>query len=311
MDRDTLHRFFAGNASIQEGLSIKQWMESSEDNKRIFLQERRLFDALLLHDERQIRKPVRNFQFRKLAIECMKVAAVALFTLIVYSLYPNVPWNEEETKMYTVSVPAGQRTQLTLPDGTVVWLNARTTLSYPTHFNRQRRTVSLQGEAYFEVAKDVKKPFVVQTQQYNIEVLGTKFDVEAYPDSKSFETTLMEGSVKVSSTQNPGQSFMLKPHEKVYLKDGRLTATQVSDFSSYRWKEGLICFKETPFEHVMEEFEKYYEKQIVIQNKDVQAYSYTGKFRQADGIDYALKVLQQDIHFHYKKDDENQKIYIY
>ena len=105
--------------------------------------------------------------------------------------------------MYTVSVPAGQRTHLTLPDGTTVWLNARTTLSYPTSFNSNERTVFLQGEAYFEVSKNRHKPFIVQTQQYNIEVLGTKFDVEAYPDSKNFETTLMQGSVKVSSPQNP------------------------------------------------------------------------------------------------------------
>ena len=237
MNRDTLHRFFAGKLSMQEGLSIKQWMESSKENERIFLKERRLFDALLLHDEHKQMQPARSFQLRKLALECMKVAAVALLTLACYGLYQNMQWNNEEVKMYTVSVPAGQRTHLTLPDGTTVWLNARTTLSYPTSFNSNERTVFLQGEAYFEVSKNRHKPFIVQTQQYNIEVLGTKFDVEAYPDSKNFETTLMQGSVKVSSPQNPEQSLTLKPNEKVFLKDGVLTSTQVSDFSSYRWKE--------------------------------------------------------------------------
>lgn len=310
MNRDTLHRFFAGKLSMQEGLSIKQWMESSKENERIFLQERRLFDALLLHDEHKQMQPARNFQLRKLALECMKVAAVALLTLACYGLYQNMQWNNEEVKMYTVSVPAGQRTHLTLPDGTTVWLNARTTFSYPTSFNSNERTVFLQGEAYFEVSKNLHKPFIVQTQQYNIEVLGTKFDVEAYPDSKNFETTLMQGSVKVSSPQNPEQSLTLKPNEKVFLKDGVLTSTQVSDFSSYRWKEGLICFKNIPFEYVMEEFEKYYGMKIVVKNKSVHSYSYTGKFRQTDGIDYALNVLQRDIYFKYEKDTENQIIYI-
>ena len=108
MNRDTLHRFFAGKLSMQEGLSIKQWMESSKENERIFLKERRLFDALLLHDEHKQMQPARSFQLRKLALECMKVAAVALLTLACYGLYQNMQWNNEEVKMYTVSVPAGQ-----------------------------------------------------------------------------------------------------------------------------------------------------------------------------------------------------------
>lgn len=310
MDRNILHRFFAGEASVQEGLSVKRWMEHSEENERIFLQERRLFDALMLHDEQEQIKPTRKLRVRTLMTEVIKVAAVALLAIACYGLYQNAQSEKKDTMMYMVSVPAGQRTHLILPDGSKVWLNARTTLQYPASFNRNERKVSLQGEAYFEVAKNTQKPFVVQTTKYNVEVLGTKFNVEAYPNTTEFEATLMQGKVKVSSQENPKESITLNPNEKACLKDGVLKTVYVNDFSSYRWKEGLICFKNTPFKSIMEEFEKYYGIQIVIQNKSILPYSYNGKFRQADGIDYALSILQRDIHFSYEKDSEKQIIYI-
>ena len=168
----------------------------------------------------------------------------------------------------------------------------------------------LDGEAYFEVAKDKTKPFIVQTNKYNVEVLGTKFDVNAYSETGEFETTLMSGSVRVASTSDPAQKLTLKPNNKVYLQDGELHVSVVDDFNPYRWKEGLICFKNESFTSIMKDFEKYYGLTIQVRNKEVLKYVYTGKFRQTDGIDYALRVLQKDIKFSYQRDDENQIIYI-
>ncbi len=210
----------------------------------------------------------------------------------------------------TISVPAGQRINMTLTDGTNVWLNARTSLTYPVKFSKKNRQVILDGEAYFEVAKDKTKPFIVQTNKYNVEVLGTKFDVNAYSETGEFETTLMSGSVRVASTSDPAQKLTLKPNNKVYLQDGELHVSVVDDFNPYRWKEGLICFKNESFTSIMKDFEKYYGLTIQVRNKEVLKYVYTGKFRQTDGIDYALRVLQKDIKFSYQRDDENQIIYI-
>ena len=100
--------------------------------------------------------------------------------------------------MQTITVPAGQRINITLVDGTNVWLNARTSLSYPVKFGKNNRQVVLDGEAYFDVTKDKSKPFIVQTDNYNVEVLGTQFDVNAYSETGEFETTLMSGSLKVA-----------------------------------------------------------------------------------------------------------------
>ena len=211
--------------------------------------------------------------------------------------------------LQTITVPAGQRINITLADGTNVWLNARTTIQYPITFNEKERLVKLDGEAYFNVTKDKSKPFIVQTDNYNVEVLGTQFDVNAYSETGEFETTLMSGSVKVASASDSTQKI-LKPNNKVFLQDGKLHVTAVDDYNPYRWKEGLICFKNETFTSIMKDFEKYYGLTIQVKNKNVFKYVYTGKFRQTDGIDYALRVLQKDIKFTYQRDDENQIIYI-
>ena len=119
--------------------------------------------------------------------------------------------------LQTITVPAGQRINITLADGTNVWLNARTTIQYPITFNEKERLVKLDGEAYFDVTKDKNKPFIVQTNNYNVEVLGTKFDVDSYSETEIFETTLMEGSVRISSLTDANESLMLTPNNKAYL----------------------------------------------------------------------------------------------
>ena len=301
MEKEKLHRFFAGTTSIQEGMDIRAWMEASEENKRIFYKERKLFDALMVHDDQTTNNCISTKRIPKIIRQWLKIASVIILTLTINYLYQKYKSENEVIAMNTVSVPAGQRTNITLPDGTNVWLNARTTLQYPVTFSQKQRTVFLKGEAYFDVTKKKKTPFIVRTDKYDIEVLGTQFDVDAYPDQTAFETTLMKGSVKVTSQYFPEQTITLKPHHKAYVKDGQLAVTKVNDFTPYRWKEGLICFKDEPFQTIMEDFEKYYGIRIIINNKKVLKYSYNGKFRQADGIDYALRVLQRDIHFKYER----------
>src|SRR5699024_8238423 len=140
---------------------------------------------------------------------------------------------------------------------------------------------------------------------------STKFNVEGYSDKDDFEVTLMEGSVRVASRIGLGDTLMLKPDSKACLqKDGRLKVITVDDYNPYRWKEGLICFRNESFLSIMSDLEKYFGVSIVVENKNVLKYYFTGKFRQADGIDYALRVLQRDIRFKYERDDENQIIYI-
>jgi ferric-dicitrate binding protein FerR (iron transport regulator) len=168
----------------------------------------------------------------------------------------------------------------------------------------------LDGEAYFEVAPNKKKPFLVKTDKYHVEVLGTKFNIEAYKDKNTFATTLMEGKVRINSANCTKDFLILKPDTKAVYEDGNLAVHYVDDYNPYRWREGLICFKNISFSQIMEDFEKYYGVKIHILNEQVNKYNYTGKFRQTDGIDYALRVLQKDIVFSYNRNDEKQEIII-
>ena len=313
MNKDILYKFFEGNASFEEDAAVKQWMEESAENRLAFLKDRKLFDAmLLLGNEEIIKNGKKRFSINlsSLRTELIKIAAVVAITLGGSYFYYQSSLEKELMAMQTITVPAGQRINITLVDGTNVWLNARTSLSYPVKFGKNNRQVVLDGEAYFDVTKDKSKPFIVQTDNYNVEVLGTQFDVNAYSETGEFETTLMSGSVKVASASDSTQKITLKPNNKVFLQDGKLHVTAVDDYNPYRWKEGLICFKNETFTSIMKDFEKYYGLTIQVKNKNVFKYVYTGKFRQTDGIDYALRVLQKDIKFTYQRDDENQIIYI-
>ena len=172
--------------------------------------------------------------------------------------------------MQSIYVPTGQRVNITLSDGTNVWLNARTKIVYPAVFDKSVRQVAVDGEAYFDVAKDKKRPFIVETGKCNMEVLGTKFNVEGYSDKDDFEVTLMEGSVRVASRIGLGDTLMLKPDSKACLqKDGRLKVIPVDDYNPYRWKEGLICFRNESFLSIMNDLEKYFGVSIVVENKNV------------------------------------------
>lgn len=312
MEKELLHKFFAGTATLEEKEAIMHWMDSDPGNKQFLLKERKLYNAVLLHGEdKQVQQQAGRQQYflRRGVARFLRVAA-----MIVVAFGLGYFWQSEKTEgpiaMQTISVPAGQCVNVTLPDGSNIWLNAQTTIQYPVSFNKENRQVKLDGEAYFDVAKDSKRPFIVNTKECSVEVLGTKFNIDAYSSRDKFETVLMEGSVKVSMLDDPTQAVSLKPNNKVYRSNGKLLTQKVSNYERYRWKEGLICFVDEPFKVVMEDFEKFYGLTIVVNNQKVTQYLYTGKFKQTDGVDYALSLLQKNIHFTYQRDRENHIVYI-
>ena len=212
--------------------------------------------------------------------------------------------------MQSIYVPTGQRVNITLSDGTNVWLNARTKIVYPAVFDKSVRQVAVDGEAYFDVAKDKKRPFIVETGKCNMEVLGTKFNVEAYSARKIFETSLMEGKVKVKLPHDDKNSVVLVPNQKTTLIDGRLVVSKIDDYNVYRWKEGLYCFRNKPFADIIKDLEKYYDLSIQMDKKEIAKVALTGKFRISDGLDYALRVLQNDVAFTYQRNRDNDVIHI-
>ena len=308
IEKEILYRFFNGDASSEEQEQVRAYLEDSPENWKEYLQERRLYDAIILKNSSIVREKQlkRKLQIRNILMECMKVAAMLVVAFTAAYFWFNK--SEDAAATSVVSTLQGQMANVTLPDGTRVWLNSNTTLEYPTTFSDGKRKVQIAGEAYFEVTRDEKHPFVVQTNRSQVEVLGTKFYVEDYANNDQVETALIEGSVMVTAG---GSVLKLKPSFKAVLRNGRMVAEKISDFDTYRWREGLICFKSKPFAEILGEFEKYYGMKIVMGNNKVSNPVLTGKFRLTDGLEYALHVLQRDVKFTYTRDDDNNTITIH
>jgi ferric-dicitrate binding protein FerR (iron transport regulator) len=312
MDRELLFRFFEGKTSSDEEILVRTWVESSSENMRVFFKERKFFDIITLLSDEKV--PVRRLTWRvKLLKNFARIAVVAAFVLGGNFLYNHIrqAGNSEPLAVQIIRAPAGQRVNIVLPDGSNVWLNANSELKYPVSFNLRERVVELDGEACFEVSKNVAKPFSVKTSKGVVEVTGTKFNLEAYSCRKVFETTLMEGEVKIRlNDAKPEDTLTLTPDKKAVFKDGKLSVEEVSDYSPYRWTDGLLCFKNASFLSIMDNFEKYYGVSFKVKNQKLLKSYYTGKFRLTDGIDYALRVLQKDMAFKHRWDEGHQIIHI-
>jgi len=307
MEREQLYRYFDGRTTAAEEREIMEWTEASPENYRRYLEERRLWCALLFHAARQ---PQRH----RLGRRIWRLSGVAACFLVLAGLAALLYAGRmtSDGRIQRVVVPAGQRVELLLSDGTKVWLNSKSRLEYPVSFGRRSRRVTLRGEGYFEVAHDARKPFVVETEAYDVRVLGTTFNVYAYEnDPALFETALLEGRVEVASRTDASQRLVLQPDEAAVLAaDGRLMRTRVADKGRYCWREGLISLNDVPFGELLDRFSDYFGIRILLKNTKLYDVRCTGKFRQSDGIDYSLRVLQRFVDFRYTHDEARRTIEI-
>ncbi|WP_342332836.1 FecR domain-containing protein [Pedobacter sp. FW305-3-2-15-E-R2A2] len=191
-------------------------------------------------------------------------------------------------KYNRIETPIGGQYELQLPDGTRVWLNAASSLKYPASFYAlKQRSVELIGEAYFEVAKDKTKPFLVKSKGQEVEVLGTHFDVNAYPDEQSIKTTLMEGSVKLN-----GQ-LTLKPGEQSVLSDGKFNVKEVNAIDAADWKNGEFVFNNEPLTSIMKKVARWYGVEIVYTNDLGKVPTFSGSVSRSENISSVLNMLAE------------------
>lgn len=309
IDKHILIRYFLGQSSEDEKETIRQWLEKDPANKQQFVSERIRFDASVIVDENEIRS-VEHQRIHPYILVGLKIAASFLILLSSIYLYDSYKMNNLSSTYQAVRVPAGNRTNLILPDGTEVWLNANTSLKYPLAFTKANREVILDGEAYFDVVKD-RKPFIVKTNKYNVEVLGTTFDIEAYSKESGFKTALFSGKVKLFAENSDNDNTYLEPGQTAALVNGKLQVSSTGDLNIYRWRDGLIYIEDKSFEEIMKLFEKYYNVRIEIRNHKVKSLGYKGKLRVSDGVNHGLRVLQNDFPFTYERDEDTNTIYIY
>ena len=228
-------------------------------------------------------------------------AAVILLCLSVGTVYLYM----QPTSLQTVSTMAETRNVI-LPDGSSVLLNRHSSLSYPKRFKSDNREVQLTGEAYFEVSKDQKHPFIVQTEHINVQVLGTHFNVDAYRNNPEVKTTLLTGSVAVSN-KSKSVRMVLKPNEiaiynKVEEKLTRKVLENAEDEIS--WRQGEFIFDDLPLQEIARELSNSFGATIQIADTTLQNYRITARFRDGEDLATILSVLHNAGYFNYSRNTQ-------
>jgi len=219
--------------------------------------------------------------------------------------------DEISTERNTINrlvVPHGKRSKVMLPDGTQIWLNAGSTLVFPSAFDKKTREVKLRGEMYAEVAHDPDRPFLVKTDHLDLKVYGTDFNLSAYEDADPW-VVLVEGSVGVKTAG--GNEMKLAPNERIVRNQNGLLEKSRVDVSSFvSWKDGYLAYEETPIAEVLRQIERYYNLSFNLDDHvSLQGVTCSGKIILTDNLDNVLTALTliSDTRYH----RENKSIYIY
>ena len=192
-------------------------------------------------------------------------------------------------------VPYGKNSSIKLPDGTVAFINAGSRLVYPSFFEGKKREVYLIGEGFFEVAHNIDMPFVVKIQDIEVEVLGTKFNVSAYPSDKIIETVLVEGKVKLKETgfNILKNDYILEPNQRAaYFRESSETKITHVDVNNYvAWHEGYLNFESEDLNRIVKKLERYYNIRIKLEDPMLGMKSITGKLKLKEETECVLKIL--------------------
>ena len=291
-------KFFTGKASTEEELELMKWAKESKANEDELLRSLRWFQTVDLLSDEEGRKRLRF----PVWVRYVSVAAVMFVCGIFISQWLEYG-SEKLAAMQEITVPGGQHIDLVLTDGTEVWLNSLTTLKYDPMFERDSRTVYLDGEAYFEVAKDAARPFTVVARGVEVEVLGTHFNVNAYPEKNGVVTTLAEGKVRVAEG---GHEAVLMPGEQAVASAGALDVREV-DVSEYiSWKDGLFVFRQMPLEQIMEQVYRWYGVKAAFFDESARTETFTGVIDRSMSAEAFFDVIEKVLDVQFKMGEGNQ-----
>jgi transmembrane sensor len=314
--------YFQKRCTDEEKKALFNWIDTDPVNKNYFLQMRRLWDVNLvsfssvsdLKDTKKayqiVKQKLRESQghhsqnkIRRIIFLTLRIAAVVLISFSLAWWFFAYREQRREIAWQTIEVPVGQRVFISMADGSKVWLNSKSHFSYPENFSHNKRIVTLDGEAYFEVAHDDKSPFEVKTKQVNVQVKGTKFNVYAYSTQPATETTLVEGVVSLSFVRKEVPAMLMKPDQKVIYNRGASEAkvvTHVDTNIETAWTKGIYYFNDISFEELVMRLEHYFDMKIIVNRKDILSYRCTGKFRYDETIRDILDVVKTSRPFRYQ-----------
>ncbi|MDR1402176.1 MAG: FecR family protein [Tannerellaceae bacterium] len=311
-----LFAYFSGQTTEQEKKELLQWLEADEANKKIMAEMtdwwaishtplfvsdrkadfRKYFGDLIQTGQTQRKQ--KAFGFSLLG----RMAAVALLLLLIgvtaYYTGKNTQTISRETVSYETVVPFGSKTKVILPDKSILWINAGSTVKYSDNRVDNQREVLLEGEAYFEVAPDVLKPFIVKTGNLDVKVLGTSFNVRAYNDEQTIDVALITGKVDVylNKANNEYGNAKLTPNQMLsYNKetnDMRIAAVHSSDYSA--WKDSQFKFSEQSFTRIARDLERRHNIEIDINSDYLKKEIFTGSFSDNHTLIDILKEIDVD-----------------
>lgn len=320
INEELLSAYIKGELSQNDATQVEDWYDASEENRKmlgdvyylLFLNDR-ITAAQGVDVERSLsqlktRLNRRHRQTTSLRRPTWTIAAIAMIAVVVMGFVWGT-WlaSEQLASPVTISTKLGERSQVTLPDGTKVWLNSCSRVEYSSSLFSRKRQVTMDGEAYFEVAPNKHSPFIVTADGLAIRVLGTRFNIRCDEEKNNVTTVLLAGSVMAYESEQETNSCHLKPSQSVIFNTQSKQMMIVNcpeAENSIQWIEGRLHFDHMPFSEIAQELERYFNVNIIFKDESLKRESFSGDFSVSDGIYHIISVLGLTYKFQYKIVDE-------
>ena len=310
---------------------LKTWIAASAENQQYFIRQREIWFSAVSREAASVYDKDKAFENFRNRVESQKeiqstsrrgfslsalwryAAVVAIIIAVGCISYWQGEVNVKDTFAdISVEAPLGSKTKLYLPDGTLVWLNAGSRMTYSQGFGVDNRKVELEGEGYFEVKRNEKIPFFVKTKDLQLQVLGTKFNFRDYPEDHEVVVSLLEGKVGLNNLLREEKEAVLSPDERAVLNkaNGLLTVESVTASNASQWADGYLFFDEELLPDIAKELERSYNVKIHIANDSVKTFRFYGNFvRREQNIQEVLEALASTEKMQYKIEERNITIY--
>ena len=313
LNEDIIIRYLENRCSEEDFVLINEWMKESDENAGELFRMEEIYqlgkfpfeeENLVAKAERRLgRRLEQENQKRQEVFKLKSVLryAAAIVGVIVLAAGLAYWFRNKAEELVVASAAHGQVREMLLPDGTKVWLNQSSVLKYPRTFEGKERHVYLDGEAYFEVARNHEKPFTVKSQAMDVRVLGTSFNIKCRPDNSFAETTLVEGEVEVKDKSDKGRITLL-PGQKAVLNrvTGRMQVKQVDPKMEIVWHNDLIPFEKSSIFQIAAALERFYGVKIILSPDVDSTNTYSGVLKKKDNIESVLQSLDNSIPISYK-----------
>jgi len=285
-----------------EGWLLEHWASSLEIDSTTLIET--VFRQIEEYED--VHQMESRFSIKRILKIYQRIAAFLLIPIVGFGILFWASQFNQSAGLYTETIaPRGQKSQIVLVDGTKVWLNSDTKIKYPGTFSKNQRDVYLEGEAFFEVSKNPHQPFVVHTTGISVKVLGTKFNVKAYPDEDNVETSLFEGKISLLMT-NPWSKEMavkeVRPGQSLlYSKaDRELTENRFPEEEITGWKKNQLIFRDDTFSNLVKKVERWYDVKVVYNEKLFNDRRLTVELYEGERLERLLEIISKALLVDYK-----------